>query len=847
MEAIRFSGFEVHPNRRRLFVGGESVVLGSRAFDLLLTLIERRERLVTKNELLDLVWPDMVVEQNNLTVQISSLRKALGSQAIATVPGRGYRFTATLESPVDGASVESLPNLLTKVAELSAGNVVATLAALIGREDELVTLCALTHEHSLVSIVGAGGIGKTHLARHLLRQRHADFSDGAHFVDLSALRPDSVEQIPRTIAMALGIQLGPSEAARGLADALASRAMLLALDNAEHVAEGVARMTDRLVESAPMVRVVVTSQVPLRVPAERVFRLGSLTLPDGPTDVSDALAHSAIAFFVDRARAADRRFKLTNDNVGLVIDICRQLDGLALAIELAAARLPSLGLHGLADALEERFRLLTGGYRLAPARQQTLHAALDWSHELLATNEQKVFRRLGVFIGSFALATAQQVAADEQMDHWSVLDAMTGLVDRSLVATTDHDPPRYVLLDTPRAYARERLRASDEAQTIARRCAHALRDRFCHADQEWRTGRLGADAFRAAAEPDLADGKAALTWSVQHDPHTAVALAPCLDWAMVNEPAIPNRRSLWDATRALVNDSSLPASLRARWWSCWHAWATMFASQATDEERQNALKEVRQIGDHAALFWMLTGHHLRLTILATDDTAAAEASHQCVAEIRQLADASWPAALRYHLMRVESDHCRNVGDLSSAVQWLRRAVVLADEAGDSRARYSAMVAAMDAELLLKRYDDAARAGTELVEALRKTRFESTLTYARHNLAHAHVWRRDFAAARTVSLDAWPLAIRFDLVGMLSHNLALLAALEGQPDDAARIIGYVNHQTTLPGEERQLNEMRAVREAERIATDALGADEVARLMLEGASLTQAEVKRLALDN
>ena len=316
---------------------------------------------------------------------------------------------------------------------------------------------------------------------------------------------------------------------------------------------------------------------------------------------------------------------------------------------------------------------------------------------------------------------------------------------------------------------------------------------------------------------------------------------------MVNEPAIPNRRALWEATRSLVNDPSVPATLRARWWSCWHVWATMFANQATDEERQNALDEVRRIGDRAALFWMLKGHHLRLTILATDDTAAAEASHQCIAEIRQLADASWPAALRYHLMRVESDHCRNVGDLSSAVQWLRRAVVLADEAGDSRGRYSAMVAAMDAELLLKRYDDAARAGTELIEALRKTRFESTVTYARHNLVHAHVWRRDFTAARAVSLDAWPLAIRFDLVGMLAHNLALLAALEGRSSDAAQIVGYANYQTSQKGEERQINEMHAVREAERIATAALGADEVVRLMIEGASLTQAEVKRLALDN
>lgn len=846
MNAIRFSGFEVHPDARRLLAQGEPVVLGSRAFDLLLVLIELRERLVSKNELLDRVWPDVIVEENNLTVQISSLRKALGSQVITTVPGRGYRFTATLESPAGAVANDPPPPLSTPAREGSGSNGVAALPALIGREDELVTLCALTREHRVVSIVGAGGIGKTHLVRHLLQRRRPEFSDGAHFVDLSAVHshPDSLGQIERTIASALNIQLGAAEAGRGLPDAIAAREMLLALDNAEHLVDGVAGMAELLVESAPQVHLVITTQVPLAIASERVFRLGSLTLPDGPASPADALTHSAIAFFVDRAQATDRRFALTADNVDLVVDVCRQLDGLALAIELAAARIPTLGLRGLANALEERFRLLTGGRRLAPARQQTLHAALDWSHELLSANEKTVFRRLGVFIDSFALATAQQVATDEQMDEWTVLDALTGLVDRSLVVTTEHEPPRYRLLDTPRAYARERLQSAGEAPTLARRCAHALRDRFCAADHDWWTGRLGADAFRAAAEPDLADGKAALSWAVQHDPHTAVALAPCLDWAMVNEPAIPNRRALWEATRSLINDSSMPDALRTRWWCGWQLWATMIYGEVTDEERQHALDEVRRIGDRAALFWMLKGRLSRLTLLATNDTAV-EAEHQCIVEMRQLADASWPPVLRYHLMRAEFEHCRNVGDLAGALQWLRLALTLADEAGDSRARYSAMVAAMDTQLLLKHYDDAVRAGTELVEALRSTRFESTLTYARHNLVHAHVWQRDFAAARAVSRDAWPLLIRFDLVGMLAHNLALLAASEGRSTDAARLVGYADYQASLRGEEQQINELRAVREAERIAIVALGTDEVARLKAEGASLTRADVKRLAL--
>jgi predicted ATPase len=331
------------------------------------------------------------------------------------------------------------------------------LAPLFGREDELVTLPALARAHRVVTVIGAGGIGKTHLVRHLLQQRSLD--EEVRFVDLSGLQAGDAAQVPRTVAAALGVQLGPGDPARGIADALAEREMLLALDNAEHLVDAVAHLAEILVQTSPGLRIIVTSQIPLGIAPERVFRLAGLALPDGPVNVVSATGYSAIAFFVDRAQAADRHFTLTDDNVDLVVEICRQLDGLPLAMELAAARLQSVGLRGLSVALEHRFRLLTGGRRLAPARQQTLEAALDWSHELLDTREQAVFRRLGVFVGSFALSTAQRVAADEQLDEWAVVDALTVLVDRSLVVTTEHDPPRYRLLDSPR-----RLRAREASR-----------------------------------------------------------------------------------------------------------------------------------------------------------------------------------------------------------------------------------------------------------------------------------------------------------------------------------------------------------------------------------------------
>jgi hypothetical protein len=433
------------------------------------------------------------------------------------------------------------------------------------------------------------------------------------------------------------------------------------------------------------------------------------------------------------------------------------------------------------------------------------------------------------------------VATDEHLDEWAVLDALTGLVDRSLVVPTDHDPPRYRLLDTPRAYARERLDAAGEWQTIARRHARALRDRFCRADDDWLSGRSGVDAFRDDAEPDLADCKAALVWAAEHEPHIAVALAPCLDWALVNEPG-EGRRALWNLTAPLL-DESVSAALQCRWWAGWYQWATLFGGLPRDEDQGRAIDNVRRLGDRRAVYWMLRCRLWALNITARGDPLAAEASYRCIREMREIEDPAWSAALRYLRARGESEYCNTVTDLPGAIEWLRRAVALAAQADDSRARYSAMVALVDTELSLQRYDDAVRNSHVLVDALRWSRFESTLAYTRHNLLLAHVWRHDFAEARAVAAEVWSLSTRFDATGLLANNLALLAALEGRHADAARLAGYADHRDKLHGHDRQSNETRAVREAERIAAKELGEEKVDCLKAEGASLTETEVKQL----
>ena len=405
-------------------------------------------------------------------------------------------------------------------------NLPAVLPSLIGRDDDLLALGALIDRHRgthrLVTIAGAGGIGKTRLAQTLLQARTGAFAHGVCFVDLAPVTDP--RQIADTIATALGVPTAAGDATEALTRTVAPLEILILLDNAEHLLDEVARIASHLLASAPGLQLLVTSQAPLKVADERIYRLGALALPDDEVDVEEALTFGAVALFVDRAQAADRRFALDAANVETVIDICRRLDGLPLALEFAAARVPLLGVHRLATSLGERLRLLTAGSRGAPARQQTLRAALEWSHGLASPVEQVVFRRLGVLAGGSSLELVQQVVADDAIDAWAAVEALGGLVDRSLVSVSADEPPRYRLLDSPRVFARERLAAAGEFDTIAARHARAMRSLYeSSCDSLIRSGTPAVAAF-ATMDADLDNAQAALQWAQTHDEQTAASL-----------------------------------------------------------------------------------------------------------------------------------------------------------------------------------------------------------------------------------------------------------------------------------------------------------------------------------
>ncbi|HEX3142069.1 MAG TPA: winged helix-turn-helix domain-containing protein, partial [Rhizobacter sp.] len=530
-DRYQFGEFTLDGQRASLSHGERDIGLRPKSFELLQFLLDNPDRLITKDELLASIWPQVVVTEDSLTRCISEVRAALGEdgrQAIRTVPKRGYMFAMPVTRLAAPHGVG--PPL---VSTAPRTNLPDSMQAPVGREEDLALLEGLMASHRLVTLVGPGGVGKSRLAKWLLHGRRHAYEHGVSWVDLSALREPG--SLVSTLSAALGLSAGAGEHVNALLAALQPLQMLIALDNAEHLIDEVAHLAQALHDGAPGVHVMVTSQVPLKLSAETAYRLNPLAVPDAGMPLVDALRSGAAALFVQRAQAVDAHFGLTPGNVEFAIEICRRLDGLPLAIELAAARAPVLGLSALAGLLDERFRALTGGRRDAPGRHQTLQAALAWSHSLLGKVEEIVFRRLGVFAGSFSLGMAQQVLAEPGLDGWRVLDAVGELVERSLVAVDRLEPQRYRLLETTRAFAVERLAAAGETALLERRHALAYRAFLETAYADCFSGRQTLDHWRAMLMFELDSGLAASAWALAHDPEAAVSLASSLALVVSNE------------------------------------------------------------------------------------------------------------------------------------------------------------------------------------------------------------------------------------------------------------------------------------------------------------------------
>ena len=528
---LTFGRFQVLPERREVLADGRPTKLGGRAFDVLITLIEARGAVVSKEALMARVWPGRTIEENSLAAQIAALRAALGAERalIRTVSGRGYQFTGEiriLSATPQRAGAEMTTAELASV--LPPTNVPEPAFELIGREEELSEILNLVTTHRLVTLTGAGGIGKTTLALALARELRPHFGDGVWLAELSALADPGL--VPATVATAIGLQLGGGEISpQRVAQALADRRVLLVLDTCEHLIAAAAAMAEATLGAGSAPRVIATSREPLRAGGEWVYPVQPLAVPAADVAADDdPLRYGAVRLFIERARAAEPHFAPDLRLIAIIAEICRRLDGIPLAIELAAARAAMIGIEALAARIEDRFRLLTGGRRMAPPRHQALRATLDWSYALLAEPERVLLRRLATFAGPFSLEAAATVAASPELAAPDVIEGLLGLIAKSLVvAEGEGAVARYRLLDTTRAYALEKLGESGERERIVRRHAEFYRDLFERADAErevWSTAEwLGVYGWR------IGNLRAALDWAFSADGDASIGVALTAD------------------------------------------------------------------------------------------------------------------------------------------------------------------------------------------------------------------------------------------------------------------------------------------------------------------------------
>lgn len=701
-QTYAFGPYLLFPERQLLLQAGQPVRIGGRALDILIALVERPGEILSKRQLIERAWPTSTVGEDNLKVNIASLRRVLDAglpsrDFIEAVAGRGYRFIlpVLVSTAVDGVSP------VASTAQTHDNNLPTATTRIVGRTDTIEAIGRELAKARLVSIVGPGGIGKTTVGIAAAEREIGRFGHGVWLVDFSPLRDH--ELVPNAIAMAIGVPMHSADTLATLCAFLRDRDVLLLLDNCEHMAKAIAACVSEILSNADGVKIIATSREPLAIDAERVYRLPSLPVPPASfaLGASEAMAFPSVQLFVDRVSDRLDSFSLNDADALAAAEICRRLDGLALAIELAAMRVDAFGVGGVLKQLDDQFRLLAGR-RAGLARHQTLAATLDWSYGLLSTNEAMLLRSVCVFAGLFDINAASAVSDIPAAD---AANALLQLAAKSLL-TTDLDSKgiAYRLLETTRAYSLERLRASGDEQLVRLRHAEHVLSVLEKAGGEWAqaSGKDWGTTYWGVID----DLRGALVWAGQSPENAMLRIqlttAGVLLWnhfSLTEECRVHVSRAVGELETAGLAGTAFEMQLKV-----WLGSSTMFTRGLMDETVKairQALDIAVEIGDvdyrlrclrTIGLHELFSGHHnaglLSLqafaAVAATSDHSAIpeSESHIAIAEMflgrlagaRKRLERLQQHALQnvhdFHRLRYQSSRSVDVACVLAQVQWL---------------------------------------------------------------------------------------------------------------------------------------------------------------------------------
>jgi predicted ATPase/DNA-binding winged helix-turn-helix (wHTH) protein len=818
---LQFASYELKLRERQLIGPEGSVDLSSRSFDILAALLSRPNEMIGKSDLFDAAWPGVVVEENTLQVHVSSLRKLLGPGFIATVHGRGYKYVGPLPQSGAAASVTSAP-------PAGKGNVPDYQPECVAREDELANLAALLGKHKIISIVGPGGVGKTTLALESAARQVNHFSGGVWIVDFAPVGDPA--HVVSTIGQTLGMLRWKSASIEDeMADYLRTEELLLVLDNCEHLLGALGDVLKVMLARAPRVKVLATSQIPLGLPDEQVFKLGPFKLPKKDQSWQDSQSGRFFRYCYESLGET-----IGGSELDTVSRLCRNLDGVALALKMAAARAATLGIATVDQQIKSELSGLSASWPTALPRHNSLMAAMTWSHGLLKNSERKVFRALSVFSGSFSLEAALAVAGEGEAE------SLSELVRKSLVVKDGSGKALYRLLETSRHFARDHLASHGEVDEVRARHAAYFTRLFRTSLDDWDklTDRQWLDVYNHETE----NLRSALEWlqekELWHDyaELCAVSYRLWLEAGLNREGMSYCERALQASKNSLERD--LDALLRLGFAELCRADSRNKLATALMEP---ALQYCREARDTGKLVPMLT---LEGFVLFAHRRY--EQAYAMIAELESLAQDMGASKCKARALVVIGISYWNHGERQLGLAKCEAGLAMHRATGNMRSFVCSGICL--AELVHQGGDNAQaiRIGTGLLREMRPAGHKRQLGYQLSNLAAYHLADGAIDQALELNLEAVEYIARDDSFWhwAILQNAAGIEIAAGDPRRAARLMGFIDRRyASFPDGRQPTEEFQRGRIMEQLAA-ALPPPELANLLKDGQSLSAFEADHLA---